>query len=147
MKISSPFVEHIPECKRTMRRLRKKIYKFLTSKNYAKKQRQTSGDLASFLSLRPLPSFIVDHLAKKKNLDLAAVKSMIAPPFSLREVAAITLEQEREVVQMQAEWLEGSKMKNRLKAYSYMEGFRERESYSKRTISSTEFEEDEEDLP
>lgn len=98
MKICSPFVEQIPECKRTMRRLRKKIYKFITSKNYPKKQRQlpnNTTDLASFLALRPLPEFITEHLARRKALDLAAIKALAAPLLSLREISAITQAQEK----------------------------------------------------
>ena len=45
MKITSPFMEYIPDCKKSMRRLRKKIYKFITSKNYSPKKQDNGNDL------------------------------------------------------------------------------------------------------
>jgi predicted HAD superfamily phosphohydrolase len=49
MKISSPFVDYIPECKKNMRKLRKKIYKFITSKSYHKKHQESKNDLLNIL--------------------------------------------------------------------------------------------------
>ena len=51
MKIESPFLSDIPNCKRKMRRLRKKIYKFLTSKNCPKPSTSPS-DLTPILTTR-----------------------------------------------------------------------------------------------
>jgi hypothetical protein len=106
MKISSPFVEYIPDCKRNMRRLRKKIYKFITSKNYLRKQ-QSAPDLMAILTRTPLPALLQEQLAKRKTADLSAIKNLSVPlRMPLREVAAITQRQEREVAELQQEWLE-----------------------------------------
>ncbi len=138
MKLVSPFVDFIPDCKRTMRRLRKKIYKFITSKNYIKKQ-QPPADLIRALSQAPLPSILQELLAKRKSSDLSAIRSLNVPKMSLKDIASITLNQEKMVTAMQQEWLENNRTKSKLKA-SLMEGLRD--NFSKRTLSSTEFEYD-----
>lgn len=146
MKISSPFVDYIPDCKRNMRRLRKKIYKFITSKNYHKKNHHTTTDLMGIFSQRTLPQFVIEQLTKRKGLDLSAIKNLSIPTrLPLKEITAITQCQEKEVSQLQQEWLENNQMKSKLKALSFLDGIRERESSSKRTLSSTEFEYDEEE--
>jgi hypothetical protein len=105
MKISSPFVEYIPECKRSMRRLRKKIYKFITSKNYTRKQNAPS-DLMNILDKAQLPSVVAEQLSKRKSTDLSAIKNLnVTVRMTLKEVAAITATQERQVSQLQQEWL------------------------------------------
>jgi hypothetical protein len=76
MKIVSPFVEYIPDCKKNMRRLRKKIYKFITSKNYTKKENDNKNNLLGLLRTRNVPTFLVEALGKKKNIDLNAIKNM-----------------------------------------------------------------------
>lgn len=76
MKIVSPFVEYIPDCKKNMRRLRKKIYKFITSKNYTKKENENKNNLLGLLRARNVPAFLVEALGKKKNIDLNAIKNM-----------------------------------------------------------------------
>ena len=137
MKITSPFVEFIPDCKRTMRRLRKKIYKFITSKNYHKKQQQPASDLISILTNAQLPTLLVEQLTKRKAADLSALRNLTLPlRMPLRDVAAFTQGQERQVSELQQEWL-SSRERSKLKACS-LEGLRE--TYSKRTLSSTEFE-------
>ena len=75
MKISSPFVEYIPECKRNMRRLRKKIYKFITSKNYLRKHNAPS-DLMNILDKAQLPSLVAEQLGRRKSADLSAIKNL-----------------------------------------------------------------------
>lgn len=105
MKISSPFVEYIPECKRNMRRLRKKIYKFITSRNYIRKQNAPS-DLMNILGKAQLPSVVAEQLNKRKSTDLSAIKNLnVTVRMTLKEVAAITATQERQVSQLQQEWL------------------------------------------
>ena len=105
MKISSPFVEYIPECKRNMRRLRKKIYKFITSRNYTRKQNAPS-DLMNILGKAQLPSVVAEQFNKRKSTDLSAIKNLnVTVRMTLKEVAAITATQERQVSQLQQEWL------------------------------------------
>ncbi len=52
MKVSSPFLEYIPDCKKNMRKLRKKIYKYITSKKYSKKNQDQKKDLINLLTER-----------------------------------------------------------------------------------------------
>lgn len=100
MKVASPFVEFIPDCKKTMRRLRKKIYKFITSKHYHKKPQESKKDLIALLKEREVPSFVVEILAKRKNVDLAAIKNLnVAVRLSLKDVVDITEKQETTVSQ------------------------------------------------
>lgn len=88
MKISSPFVEFIPDCKKNMRRLRKKIYKFITSKNYHRRQQDTTNDLISILAQRDIPQFVVEQLNKRKTIDLTAIRNLSVPVrLPLREIA------------------------------------------------------------
>lgn len=58
MKFSSPFIDHIPECKRKMRRLRKKIYKYITSKNY-KQPISHKKDILAIFKQAEIPSFLL----------------------------------------------------------------------------------------
>ena len=141
MKVASPFVEFIVDCKRTMRRLRKKIYKFITSKNYTRKQ-QPPADLMRVLIHTQIPTLLHEQLTKRKNNDLSAIRSLAVPKMALKEIAALALAQERTVSGLQQEWLENSRLKSKLKV-THLEGLRD--NFSKRTLSSTEFEYDEEE--
>jgi hypothetical protein len=95
MKISSPFVDYIPECKKNMRKLRKKIYKFITSKTYHKKHQERKDDLLNILKQRDVPVFLFELLSKKKSLDLNSIKNMnVSARLPLREMLEITLKQE-----------------------------------------------------
>lgn len=138
MKVASPFVEFIPDCKRSMRRLRKKIYKFITSKNYTRRQ-QPPADLMRVLTHTQIPVLLQEQLAKRKNNDLSAIRNLAVPRMALKEIAAIALAQERTVSGLQQEWLEDNRVKSKLKA-THLEGLRD--NFSKRTLSSTEFEYD-----
>lgn len=89
-----------------MRRLRKKIYKFITSKHYHKKVQESKKDLIALLREREVPSFVVEMLAKKKNVDLAAIKNLnVAVRLSLKDVVDITEKQEMMVSQHHREWV------------------------------------------
>lgn len=89
-----------------MRRLRKKIYKFITSKHYHKKVQESKKDLLALLKEREVPSFVVEMLAKKKNVDLAAIKNLnVAVRLSLKDVVDITEKQEMMVSQHHREWV------------------------------------------
>lgn len=89
-----------------MRRLRKKIYKFITSKHYHKKQQESRKDLIALLREREVPSFVVEMLAKKKSVDLAAIKNLnVSVRLSLKDVIDITEKQEITVSQHHREWV------------------------------------------
>lgn len=95
MKVSSPFIEFIPDCKKSMRRLRKKIYKFITSKTYHKKQPNHGADLLAFFREREVPSFLLDVLAKKKTVDINSIKNMnVLNRIPLKDIVAIAQKQQ-----------------------------------------------------
>lgn len=56
---SSPFVQDIKECKQTMRKLRKKIYKHsISTKNKAKKNRDSTEEIINIFRSRNIPEFV-----------------------------------------------------------------------------------------
>jgi len=57
--VVSPFIEEIPKCKVSMRKLRKKIYKYTANQPKPKKVRDTSHDIFNILENRSLPSFVI----------------------------------------------------------------------------------------
>jgi len=59
-----------------MRRLRKKIYKFIIAKKHDNKQQKKGTDLISILKSRNIPSFLIEVLGKRKNTDLNSIKNM-----------------------------------------------------------------------
>lgn len=59
-----------------MRRLRKKIYKFLTSKNYHKKHQDNRNDFITLFKQRGVPPFIIELLSKRKSVDINAIKNL-----------------------------------------------------------------------
>jgi len=98
MKITSPFIEHIPECKRSMRRLRKKIYKFITSKHHTHTKTTPKKDILLTLKQCNVPSFLVDCLSRKKTVDLNSINNMIlSMKVPLSDIIEMTSKQEQEV--------------------------------------------------
>jgi hypothetical protein len=95
MKVESPFIEYIPECKKNMRRLRKKIYKFITSKRNPKKTEPSRKDTLTILKQANLPSFLWEIVSKKKHVDLNLIKNLnISSRLSLPELVSIASKQE-----------------------------------------------------
>jgi hypothetical protein len=76
MKVASPFIDYISDCKKNMRRLRKKIYKFIIAKKHDGKQQKKGSDLMAILKTRNVPAFLIEVLAKRKNTDLNSIKNM-----------------------------------------------------------------------
>ena len=94
MKITSPFIDHIPDCKKNMRKLRKKIYKFMTSKNYTQKHDQNKMGLTILLKNTDIHSILIDALNKKKTIDLNTIKNIhIHQRISLEDIRDITSKQ------------------------------------------------------
>jgi hypothetical protein len=94
MKITSPFIEYIPDCKKNMRRLRKKIYKFMTSKNYVQKNDQSKIGLTNLLKNNDIPPTVLDILSKKKTIDLNTIKNIhINQKIPLEDIKEITSKQ------------------------------------------------------
>lgn len=93
MKITSPFLDSIPDCKRKMRRLRKKIYKYLNSKNHITTSHHTHNVLP-ILNNVPLPEEIKEQLSKKKSIDLAGLKNLqIGSMLPLSEIVELARKQ------------------------------------------------------
>ncbi len=81
-----------------MRRLRKKIYKFLTSRTYHKKHQEMRNDFISLFRQKEVPSFIIDQLMKRKCVDVNAIKNLnVSLRVPLQEITKITDKQEQVV--------------------------------------------------
>ncbi len=80
--VVSPFIEDIPKCKLSMRKLRKKIYKYTTNQPKTKKVRDCTQDIFKILEGRPVPGFVLESLKKKRTLDLAGLKNLVINPGS-----------------------------------------------------------------
>ena len=80
--VASPFIEEIPKCKVSMRKLRKKIYKYTSTQPKPKKVRDCTQDIFKILDGRAVPNFVLDSLKKKRTLDLAGLKNLVINPGS-----------------------------------------------------------------
>ncbi len=78
--VSSPFLEEIPSCKMSMRKLRKKIYKYTSNQPQSKKVRDCTQDIFNILEFRSIPNFVLESLKKKRTLDLASLKNVVITP-------------------------------------------------------------------
>jgi hypothetical protein len=59
-----------------MRKLRKKIYKFIIAKKHDMRQHKKGTDLLGILKTRNIPTFLIDVLNKRKSTDLNSIKNM-----------------------------------------------------------------------
>jgi hypothetical protein len=60
-----------------MKKLRKKIYKYTTSKTYLQQRKEPSfDDVISILHSRNIPEFVLDSLKKKRNFDLCTFNNI-----------------------------------------------------------------------
>lgn len=60
-----------------MRKLRKKIYKHLSSTCAVKKSRDQNQDILNILKSRNLPNFVIDPLTKKRTIDFNFLKNVM----------------------------------------------------------------------
>ena len=120
MKISSPFIQCIPECKRKMRRLRKKIYKYLNNKTRINSSSISSSsqlDVLPILGNLRLPKGLKEQLYKTKALDITTLKAMtFTPGVSLEDMIEMTRKQEQTVLNNQLDWQEYNRMRTSLAA-------------------------------
>lgn len=95
--LSSPFMDSIRECKLTMRKLRKKIYKHsISSKPAPKRLRDTTDQIIEIFRERQVPEFVTDTLRKRRNFDISSIKNIaILTQLPLREIQDRTNLQER----------------------------------------------------
>ena len=56
--ISSPFIGEIKDCKLSMRKLRKKIYKHCISKQKSKKLKDSTEEIIEIFKERNVPTFV-----------------------------------------------------------------------------------------
>lgn len=78
--MNSPFIDHISDCKKRMRKLRKKIYKHNINQNDKKtlhKNQDLSSILISIFQKRQLPQTIISSLKNKRNIDIFSLKSLV----------------------------------------------------------------------
>ena len=80
--VASPFIEEIPKCKVSMRKLRKKIYKYTSAQPKPKKVRDCTQDIFNMLEIRSIPNFVIESLKKKRTLDLTTLKNVVISPGS-----------------------------------------------------------------
>lgn len=95
LKVDSPFVQNIEECRNVMKKLRKKIYKYTSTHKQNKKPRDSAQDILGLLEPRGLPTFLMDPIKKRRNFDINSLKSVMAlPGATLEEITARTNNQE-----------------------------------------------------
>lgn len=95
LKVHSPFINNIEECKYVMKKLRKKIYKYTSVYKRNKKPKDPLHDILGLLKFRDIPSFVMEPIKKRRNLDLNSLKSMMAlPGATLEEITSRTNNQE-----------------------------------------------------
>jgi CHAD domain-containing protein len=84
--INSPFIEEIHSCRGSMKKLRKKIYKYNINK-YVKPNRHESTikDALNVLGKRNIPHFLIDELEKYSDFTFSALSG-----FSLEQVKPLS---------------------------------------------------------
>ena len=92
--IASPFLSDIKECRLSMRKLRKKIYKHCLSKHKHKKQKDNTEEIIEIFRKRNVPAFVTETLKKRRNFDMSSIKNIIIN-------AALPLEEIRNKVNLQ----------------------------------------------
>jgi hypothetical protein len=78
--MNSPFIDHISDCKKRMRKLRKKIYKHNVHQNDKKtsnKNQDLSMILVNIFQRRNLPESLISSLKSKRNIDIFSLKSLV----------------------------------------------------------------------
>lgn len=78
--MDSPFIDHISDCKKRMRKLRKKIYKHNVNQNDRKtlsKNQDLSSILINIFQKRQIPQTIISSLKNKRNIDIFSLKSLV----------------------------------------------------------------------
>lgn len=67
MDISSPFEDELRHCKASMRKLRKKIYKYSITHKSQQKPKDSVHSIIDRLRGRQVPAFLLDSLKKRRN--------------------------------------------------------------------------------
>lgn len=80
LKVNSPFVEDLQECKSLMKKMRKKIYKYTSTHKQMKKSKDSAHNILGLLEPRGLPNFLMDPIKKRRNFDINSLKSVMALP-------------------------------------------------------------------
>lgn len=78
--MNSPFIDHISDCKKRMRKLRKKIYKHSINQHEKKPSHKTNDLSAMILNIfnkRSIPQTIISSLKNKRNIDIFSLKSLV----------------------------------------------------------------------
>jgi len=79
-----------------MKKLRKKIYKYTTSKTYLRQRKEPSfDDVLSILNTRSIPEFVIESLKKKRNFDLCTFNNInVVERSPLADLSYLTNRQE-----------------------------------------------------
>jgi hypothetical protein len=74
----SPFFSDMQECRQSMRKLRKKIYKNCRNNHYpTKKLKDITEEITQIFQKRNIPPFITEALRKRRNFDLKSIKNIL----------------------------------------------------------------------
>lgn len=97
--VKSPFLDDITQCKASMRRLRKKIYKYtVTHRENRKPKHPGIQDILLLLKQRNLPNFVIDQITKKRTFDIGSIKNVIvSQEASIEEITKRAQAQEDEI--------------------------------------------------
>lgn len=94
MDIQSPFESDIKQCKMSMRKLRKKIYKYSTTHKVHQKSKDSVHGILDRLKEREIPQFLIDSLKKRRNFELNAIKNVnVADDISFTEIKNMRAQQ------------------------------------------------------
>jgi hypothetical protein len=93
--LTSPFIDSIKDCKQTMRKLRKKIYKHsISTKPKVRKAKDSTEEIIEIFRVRKIPEFVTETLKKRRNFDLSSIKNIaINTLLTLQEIQCRTNQQ------------------------------------------------------
>jgi hypothetical protein len=103
MQISSPFFDEVKECKQSMRKLRKKIYKHsvVSKTKQSRKSKDSTDEIMHIFRERNIPPFVTEILKKRRSFDMSSIKNIaITAPLPLADIQNRTNAQENEINQL-----------------------------------------------
>jgi len=108
----------------------------MTSRNYTKRN-ENKESLILILKNRNIPTFLLETLAKKKYIDLNAIRNIhLNVKLPIEDITQLTAKQENSVSLSYELWEEENHRKHKTRGSHSLED-KERELLSRNTISST----------
>ena len=94
--VSSPFLCEIKECKQSMRKLRKKIYKQCSTKPKGRKNKDNTEVILDIFQQRNIPEFVTQSLKKRRSFDITSIKNIVInAPLPLEDIRNKVANQEK----------------------------------------------------